>query len=226
MKMKNIIKGLFKMVILVIVTTMTSCNYIVPIIYNRLGNDILIEFHDIDKTFSNTVEVLEKCNLNSRKLIEINYLKNPNNSEAKLAYEKAIKVVNVANRSFSYFADMKSQLINQAGGRYDNVSENPIVQASNINLHLEFMIEKGVANEMKSQIELIRNEFLALTPKGNYIEIRNNQIESDLNQSWDKNMFDKKPLVAVITEISKIQIDILCKKTEILNSLENLTITN
>jgi hypothetical protein len=198
----------------------TSCNQIESFTYKIFSSSILKEFHEIDKTLTNTKLLLEKSNekLMTDVLSHYKY-KESLDMNGKVAFADILKLQKVIDEGIYYFDGLKEQLITTAGGRKGGNPENEIAQASNISLHVN-LFKNGALLETKNVITQIRNELFSL----NFHVLNNSnsfrQIENYANLSWSPKIFDDKPLAAVIAEFSIIQIELLNCQSIILNEIK------
>src|SRR5690606_3487518 len=95
-----------------------------------------------------------------------------------------------------------------------------IRKEDDLNTPSEFMITQKNATRLKEKLELFRSNLIAIPDENNTELIDNisasldtsdpriNLREGGENESWETERFLDKPLVAVLTMLSKIQIDV------------------
>ncbi len=106
-----------------------------------------------------------------------------------------------------------------------------ISKADDLNVPSEFMITQKKATELKEEIEKFREILLSFIDESD-VDLRNtllrtldtsnppvNLREGGESKSWETERFLDKPLVAVLTLLSKIQIDVKNSEANLINYL-------
>jgi gliding motility-associated protein GldM len=153
----------------------------------------------------------------------------PNDSKGTEAYEKSVQLKKIADDGVKYIGELKNQLITTAGGRKatdefpEGDPKEEIVQASNIELHANLMINQGEGAKVKAKINEIRTKMLALLPADKQKLIKSDLIAEDPKdgkQTWESEMFEHTPLAAVVALLSKTQNDIKNTESQILDVIK------
>jgi hypothetical protein len=189
----------------------------------NVSAEILKAFHMVEISMDRAGENIDKKNINTLKAIDKYHKEiSPGDPKGKEAYDKSLEAKKIADDGVKYFADLKTQLIDAAGGRKDGKAEEEVAQASNIEKHANLMINEGKGKEVKAKILDIKNKLMALLPKDKQTEVKSDLIidEPKDGQSWESEMFEHTPLAAVVALISKTQNDIKNTEAQILDILK------
>jgi len=189
----------------------------------NVSAEILKAFHMVEISMDRAGENIDKKNINTLKAIDKYHKEiSPGDPKGKEAYDKSLEAKKIADDGVKYFADLKTQLIDAAGGRKDGKAEEEVAQASNIEKHANLMINDGKGKEVKAKIIDIKNKLLALLPKEKQAEVKSDLIidEPKDGQSWESEMFEHTPLAAVVALISKTQNDIKNTEAQVLDILK------
>lgn len=201
----------------------------------NVSKEAVEAFKNVDKGLTKTiVNYIKKNNLTYEEF-ERAYAENP--VKAGPWRSKAIQVKERSNELFDFMQDLKIEIILTAEkegteavkGREIFVDHIKIIDDNNI--PSEILIgsdENGKANDLRALINDYR-EFLIETIDGENISVEGSVMES-LNtdeakapdgsvERWENNTFHALPLVAVITILSKLQVDVRNAETDVLNFL-------
>jgi len=151
----------------------------------------------------------------------------------------AYKVKKHADEAFNFFQDLKIEIIIAAEGpetpavKGNEVIIEEVRKIDNNSVPSQILIgdnEKGKANDLKAVLNDYRDSLIAIAT----LDGKNPSVEDALRKSlntdnvknkngkterWENLNFQTVPLVAVITIMSKMQIDIRNAETEVLNYL-------
>ncbi|MEI8224436.1 MAG: gliding motility protein GldM [Bacteroidota bacterium] len=151
----------------------------------------------------------------------------------------AYKVKKHADEAFNFFQDLKIEIIITAEGpetpavKGNEVIIEEVRKIDNNSVPSQILIgdnEKGKANDLKAVLNDYRDSLIAIAT----LDGKNPSVEDALRKSlntdnvknkngkterWENLNFQTVPLVAVITIMSKMQIDIRNAETEVLNYL-------
>lgn len=150
---------------------------------------------------------------------------------------KAVELKERADELFNYLQDIKIEIILEAEGEDTEAVEGHEVHIEHVekidenNIPSEILIgsdENGKANNIRALINEYR-EFLIETVDGGNISVEES-VRQSLNtddskapdgsvERWENNTFHALPLVAVITILSKLQVDVRNAETDVLNYL-------
>ncbi|MFN8240056.1 MAG: gliding motility protein GldM [Bacteroidales bacterium] len=160
-----------------------------------------------------------------------------NPAKAGPAKAKALEVKQRADELFNYIQDLKIEIINTAEGE-DNLAVkgkeiiiHEVKKIDENNVPSEILIgsnENGKANDLKALINSFRDDMITIVNGKNLsIEESLKSIfntddgldESGEKERWENLTFQTLPLVAVITILSKMQVDVRNAETDIINFL-------
>jgi gliding motility-associated protein GldM len=201
----------------------------------NVSKEAVDAFKKVDQGLTKTVANYEKKNNLSYEEFERAFSENP--TKAGPWRNKAIAVKDRANELFEFIQDLKLQIILTAEGEDTPAIEGREVIIDEVkridenNIPSEILIgadENGLANDLRALINEYR-EFLIETVDGGSISVEESVRES-LNtddgratdgsvERWENNTFQALPLVAVITILSKLQVDVRNAETDVLNYL-------
>ena len=162
-----------------------------------------------------------------------------NPDKAKRWEDKALEVKQSANDLYNYIQGLKIEIITKAEGKEseallpdNHIDVEKIKRIDDTNVPSEVLIgsnEGGKAVALKSAINQYR-EFLIETLNGNDKNAEESVLQT-LNtddppnpektgtEKWENATFQTLPLVAVITILSKMQVDVRNAETDVLNYL-------
>ncbi len=161
--------------------------------------------------------------------------------------QKADSVRKISADMVSYISSMKEELVKYSGSEpvnkdnpYDPDRFNFVTQSGDtleikkeddLNGPSEYMITQKKANELKQHITDYKNNLVGNISEDD-AELRNTILttletpdpsaglkESDEQKTWESQYFENKPLVAVLTVLSKMQIDVKNSEANVINYL-------
>ncbi|MCD4770230.1 MAG: hypothetical protein K8R35_08695, partial [Bacteroidales bacterium] len=201
----------------------------------NVSKEAVEAFKKVDKGLTKTVVNYIKKNNLTYEEFERAYAENP--TKAGPWRSKAIQVKERSDELFEFIQDLKIDIIITAEGEETEAIQEREVYVDFIkridenNIPSEILIgsdENGRANDLRALINDYR-EFLIETIDGKNISVEESVAES-LNtddgeatdgsvERWENNTFHALPLVAVITILSKLQVDVRNAETDVLNFL-------
>jgi len=169
----------------------------------------------------------------------------PGNKNSELQYTKAMKVKELSDALYNDIEKLKAYLIS----RVDDVPEeipvrkiSTIDQKDNYDAPSNILIgdpenpNKGAFSgaELKAKINVYREDMLSMYPNNILRRNAENTIglitpeyvnkEENYQLSWEVNNFNRKPIVAVITYLSKLQLDVRNTEVATIETLYNLSL--
>lgn len=201
----------------------------------NVSKDAVEAFKKVDKGLTKTVANYEIKNNLTYEEFERAFSENP--VKAGPWRNKAVEIKERANELFEYLQDIKIEIILTAEGKDTEAVEGRNVYIDHVqkidenNIPSEILIgsdENGKANNIRALINEYR-EFLVETIDGRNISVEE-AVRQSLNtddgratdgkiERWENNTFQALPLVAVITILSKLQVDVRNAETDVLNFL-------
>ena len=213
----------------------------------NVASEVLESFRIVDASLIQTLNNVNKKNEQIYGSFDAAYIQNP--TKVKEWKDKADQVKLKTNEIITKIRDLKEKLALASGGivlhapgsDYILASEDPILinskgdtivikKEDDLNTPSEIMIQQKKATELKNDIIAYR-EFLGSfleegsTLKENIIkqldtsDPKINLKEGGEKKTWEILHFESKPLIAVITMLSKTQIDIQNAETNIITTL-------
>jgi gliding motility-associated protein GldM len=211
----------------------------------NVAAEVLEAFQVVDSSLIETLKTVDMKNEQMYASFEQAYAENA----AKVGEwkEKADRVKELTSEMISYISQLKEDLVRDSGV-IPVSSKNPleeddfylvtqegdtliIKKEDDLNAPSEFMITQGNATELKERIIEYRNNMMALVDEEDE-ELKStiqaaldtsdppvNLKEGGENKSWESQRFLSKPLVAVLTLLSKIQIDVKNSESNMVNYL-------
>ena len=200
----------------------------------NVAAEVLEAFRVVDSSLLQTLSAVDMQNAQIYSSFEQAYVENP--AKVQEWKDKADDLENRSKEIISYVSSMKDELVNYSGSRplepgsqqssekYYHVNSQgdtlELAKVDDLNGPSEFMITQGNASELKQKIDEYRGLLVELLGEGN--EELKSTILSELNtddpkgniktgserKSWESEHFEDKPLIAVMTLMSKIQIDV------------------
>lgn len=201
----------------------------------NVSKEAVEAFKKVDMGLTKTVANYEKKNNLTYEEFERSFSENP--TKAGPWRTKAIAIKERADELFDFVQDLKIEIITTAEGEETLAVEGREVIIEEVkkidenNIPSEILIgadENGKANDLRALINDFR-EMLIETIDGKNVSVEESVRES-LNtddakaldgqvERWENNTFHGLPLVAVITILSKIQVDVRNAETDVLNYL-------
>lgn len=211
----------------------------------NVAAEVLEAFRVVDTSLNETIKTVDMKNAQVYASFERAFAENETRvGEWKV---KADNVRQTTDSMFSYISGIKEELVRKSGYKPVN-SENRILgdeffyvteagdtliisKEDDLNVPSEHMITQKNATVLKEEINEFKDEMLALIGEDD-IELREtilaaldtsdpkiNLREGGEKKSWETERFMDKPLVAVLTLLSKIQIDIKNSEANVINYL-------
>ncbi len=211
----------------------------------NVAAEVLEAFRVVDSSLNETLKTVDMKNAQVYASFERAYAEN----EARVGEwkEKADYVKKETDNLFLYISGIKEELVRKSGYKPVN-SENRLIgkefyyvtdasdtlilrKEDDLNVPSEHMITKRNATALKEEIEKFRSNLISLIEEED-VELRNtiltsldtsdprvNLREGGESKSWETERFLDKPLVAVLTLLSKIQIDVKNSEANLINYL-------
>jgi gliding motility-associated protein GldM len=204
----------------------------------NVSKEAIEAFKNVDKGLTQTIALYSNKNDNIYKDFDRAASENP--IKAGKLRSQAYEVKQRADEAYNFIQDLKIEIINKAEGTGPS---NLVVKGRNIyvdeidkkiddtNIPSEILIganENGKANDLKAVLQDYREFLLGI------LEGKNPTIEEALKKSlntddginkdgqkerWENLNFQTLPLIAVITILSEMQVNVRNGETEILNFL-------
>lgn len=203
----------------------------------NVSKEAVEAFKKVDKGLTKTVINYEMKNNLTYEEFERAFSENP--VKAGPWRSKAVELHERADELFDYLQDIKIEIIYEAEGEDTEAVVGREVHIDHVekidenNIPSQILIgddENGKANNIRALINDYRG-FLIETIDGGNVTVEQSVLES-LNtddakapdgavERWENNTFHALPLVAVITILSKLQVDVRNAETDVLNFLYN-----
>ncbi len=201
----------------------------------NVSKEAVEAFKNVDKGLTKTVVNYEKKNNLTYEEFDRAAAENP--IKAGPWRNKAYEVKARADEVFEYIKDLKIEIITEAEGEDTDAIDGREVIIDNVqkidenNIPSQILIgadQNGKANDLRAIINDYRS-FLIETIDGKNISVEN-AVSQSLDtedgrapdgsvERWENNTFQALPLVAVITIMSKLQVDVRNAETDVLNFL-------
>jgi gliding motility-associated protein GldM len=212
----------------------------------NVAAEVLESFRIVDASLIQTLNNVNKKNEQVYAAFDAAYIQNP--TKVKEWKDKADQVRQKTNLLITKIKDLKEELVLASGGislknmepGYVLGSEPIIVNTKgdtilikkedDLNTPSEIMINKKKASDLKSDINVFRDFIAGYVDEGS--PLRENLIkqldtsdpkinlkEGGEKKTWESLHFESKPLIAVITMLSKTEIDIQNAETNIITTL-------
>ena len=211
----------------------------------NVAAEVLEAFKVVDSSLIQTLKAVDQKNAQIYSSFEQAYVENPAKVEEWKA--KADQVRESTTSIYSYINQLKEELVKYSGSKPVN-NENPysdddfiyiteagdtleIDKEDDLNGPSEMMIAQNRANELKLEIEKYRDQLVSLITEDD-VELRENILqeldtkdpavnirEGGDSKTWEIQHFESKPLIAVLTLLSKIQIDVKNAEANLINYL-------
>jgi gliding motility-associated protein GldM len=213
----------------------------------NVAAEVLESFRIVDASLVQTLNNVNKKNEQIYSAFDAAYSQNPD--KVREWKNKADQVRHKTTHLITKIKDLKEELVLASGGillknmepGFELSSEEPIIVNSkgdtilikkedDLNTPSEIMINKKKALDLKTSINVYRDSLAAYLEQGS--PIRENLIkqldtsdpkinlkEGGEKKTWEVLHFESKPLIAVITMLSKMQIDIQNAETNIITTL-------
>ncbi len=201
----------------------------------NVSKEAVEAFKKVDKGLTRTVVNYMKKNNLTYEEFERAYSENP--TKAGPWRSKAVQVKERSDELYEFLQDIKIEIITTAEGEDTEAIHGREVYIEHVekidenNIPSEILIgsdENGIANDLRALINSYR-EFLIETIDGGSIPVEeavmeglntdNKEAPDGSVERWENNTFHALPLVAVITILSKLQVDVRNAETDVLNFL-------
>lgn len=209
--------------------------------------EVLESFRIIDASLIQTLNNIKRKNEQIYGAFDAAYIANP--TKVKEWKDKADQVNKKTSELITKIKDLKEELalasggipIKSAGPGFVLSSGDPIIVNSkgdtivikreeDLNTPSEIMIQQKKATDLKNSINDYRDFLASFLEKGSSLsdniikqmdtsDPRINLKEGGEKKTWESLNFESKPLIAVITLLSKMQIDIQNAETNVISSL-------
>lgn len=212
----------------------------------NVAAEVLDAFRVVDSSLVQTYSTLQKKSGQQYAAFEAAY--QMNQSKVGPWLEKANLVKAKVDSVQKLIFDIKEDLVVRGGGvkiaDIDGFEFNPersyiqnyagdsllISKDDELNVPSELMIRLGRGQELRNAISSLRNDLTAMVPDNAPIRSSieqelatadpgRNMKEGGENLSWEEQNFEHKPMIAVITLLSKMQIDVKNTEANLLNYL-------
>jgi gliding motility-associated protein GldM len=196
----------------------------------NVSAEILNAFTLVNKGISNTNTILTDKNgqIVSGIADKANEGQDPRAVEIS---KDAAKIQKITADFYSYVDMVKDSLISYTGGEIEDKhheGEMKLKGESDTERPTTLMINKGLAAELKSEIEKVRKEYVAILNKWNG-DAKVSQLTLNIDEegakarhlSWEEFNFYKVPTVAAVTILTKIQNDAKSAESTVLEHMAN-----
>jgi len=212
----------------------------------NVASEVLESFRIVDASLSQTLVNIDKKNQQVYGAFDAAYAQNP--AKVKEWKDKADQVRNRSLQLTSKIKDLKEELVIASGGfalksqpDFELLSGLPVTinskgdtivikKEDDLNTPSEIMIRKKKADDLKNSINEYRDFLASYLEEGsvqreNLIKLLDtSDPKVDLNEggekkTWEILHFESKPLIAVITLLSKMEVDIQNAETNVISNL-------
>jgi len=200
----------------------------------NVAAEVLEAFRVVDSSLLQTLDAVDMQNAQIYASFDQAYTENP--TKVKEWKQKADQVRDKSDEMITYVSGLKDELVNYSGcrivepGTERNSEKNyhvtltgdtlEIAKIDDLNGPSEYMITQKHAEDLKQKVNEYRTSMAELIGDDN--DNLKTTIERELNtddpkgnlkegnekKSWESEHFEDKPLIAVLTLLSKIQIDV------------------
>ncbi len=211
----------------------------------NVASEVLEAFRMVDSSLIHTLEAVDMKNEQVYSSFEQAYIENP--AKVQEWKQKADETRNSSSEMIAYISKLKEELVRYSGSREVN-KDNPyspdnfylvsfsgdtleIRKEDDLNGPSEMMITQKKASELKATIIEYKNKIVAQISDDdpelketilNILETpdpQQNISEADETKTWESQYFENKPLVAILTVLSKMQIDVKNSEANVINYL-------
>lgn len=213
----------------------------------NVASEVLDAFRVVDSSLMQTYKSVDSKN--GQIIASFQQAYSQNAVKVKEWYDKAMRAKTLSDSLNKQITRLKEELVINGGGtnlaeegsQYDkNLGQSYIVnnqgdtvvikKDDDLNTPSELMIRLKRAEELKSRIEKLKKEFIDMTDEDAPVrqtilqeldtsDPRVTIKEGGEKRTWEIQHFEDKPLIAVITLLSKIQIDVQNAESNILTYL-------
>ncbi len=211
----------------------------------NVAAEVLEAFRLVDASLLHTMEGVEAKNRQVYAAFEQAYAENP--VKVQEWKDKADNVRKNSADLISYISSLKEELVKYSGSEpvnrdnpYDADRFNFVTQGGDtleikkeddLNGPSEYLITQKRANELKEKIIAYKNNLVGNINEDD-TEFRETILsmletpdptaglkEADEQKTWESQYFENKPLIAVLTVLSKMQIDVTNSEANVINYL-------
>lgn len=211
----------------------------------NVAAEVLEAFRVVDSSLIQTLKVVDYKNEQIYSSFEQAYIENP--AKVEEWKNKADEVRNATGEIDSYIWQIKEELVKYSGSKIVS-AENPldetdfyfvseggdtlvITKEDDLNAPSELMITQKKATELRSKISSYRESLVSLIDEEDteLKELILGELATDdpvsrakegkERKTWETQYFLDKPLVAILTLLSKIQIDVKNSEANVINYL-------
>jgi gliding motility-associated protein GldM len=202
----------------------------------NVSKEAVEAFKKVDKGLTKTIE-----NYNVKNTVIYDQFEKAaalNKGKAGAARDRAFEVKQRADELFNYMQDLKIEIINTAEGEGNlavvgrEIEIEEVKRIDENNIPSQILIganEDGKANTLKALIASFRDDMITQVIAGKNLAIEES-LKTILNtddgkdksgdkERWENLNFQSLPLVAVITILSKMQVDVRNAETDIITFL-------
>ncbi len=149
-----------------------------------------------------------------------------NPEKTKGFYERAQEVKMKSDSLFNYIQDLKVRIVKNADG--ENGNPEQLEHPDDLNASFEVMFERGKndAKKLRESLNSYRNFVISYVPDSAKKHIIESNLSTEPSKkakenklSWEESMFDKMPMAAAVTLMTKMQNDIRYAEGEVLSDL-------
>lgn len=210
----------------------------------NVASEVLEAFRLIDSSLIHTLSAVDMKNQQIYTSFEQAYIENP--AKVQEWKQKADQVQNITKKLNDYISNMKKELVIYSGsekigaeyaykpGSFILVTQEgdslEIKKQDDLNGTSEFMIKQKKAEELKANIIAYKNELVSVLGEEES-ELRETILKAletadpkEANKksdkkTWESLHFENTPMAAILTVLSKIQIDVKNSESNVLNYL-------
>jgi len=213
----------------------------------NVASEVLESFRIVDASLTQTLNNVNRKNEQIYSAFDAAFIENP--TKVKEWKDKSDQVRQKTSELITKIKDLKEELVLASGGipianagpDFFLATDQPIIVNSSgdtilikkeddLNTPSEIMIQKKKATDLRNNINDFRESLVTYLDEDspmreNIIKMLDtsdpkiNLREGGEKKSWESLHFESKPLIAVITLLSKMQIDIQNAETNIISSL-------
>ena len=211
----------------------------------NVSAEVLEAFRMVDSSLLHTIEGVETKNRQVYTAFEQAYIENP--VKVQEWKNKADNVRKLSTEMISYIDSLKEELVDYSGSSLIN-ADNPydpersnLVTSSGDTLEIrkdddlngpsEFLIKQKRANELKETIIAYKNNLVENIDEDDS-EFKETILsmldtsdpesgikDSDEQKTWESQYFENKPLIAVLTVLTKMEVDVTNAEASVINYL-------
>jgi gliding motility-associated protein GldM len=213
----------------------------------NVAAEVLESFRIVDASLMQTLNNIDKKNAQIYSSFDAAYMLNP--TKVKEWKDKSDQVKEKTKALITKITDLKEKLVLTSGGFaiksavpvYVLAPEDPTIinskgdtilikKEDDLNAPSEIMITQKKANDLKESIVEYRNFLASFLEDGSPLkdniikqldtsDPKMNLLEGGEKKTWEILHFESKPLIAVVTLLSKMQIDVQNAETGIISNL-------